>query len=340
MSPLDRMRIAVLGSNGFVGSNVVAAGRARGLDIWGVTTVRITCPDAVDAGAAADGWRTANPDDFRRQVESLRGFDVVVNTAGAARPGAGEREVLLAANVVQPAVAARAAREAGVRRFVHVSSAAVQGRLDPLDETSRHAPLTPYGRSKAAGERWLFDAAGRGDAVPAEIVVYRPTSVHGAGRPPTRALARLAARLPAFPLGGAGDQPVPVALIGNVAAGIVHAATMAPAPPIVLQPWEGLTCRGLLELFGARRFVRLPKGLVRAGVVVARGVRAPGMTARLRWLELTLAGQEVDAAALATTAFDLPLGRDAWVDLVEQERLPADVSPTIGGTIRDSRRPR
>ncbi len=328
----------MLGSSGFVGSNVVAAGRAQDLDITPVATVRVTGPDGADASTAADVWRKAHPDDFRRQVESLQGFDVVVNAAGSARPGAGDREVLLAANVVQPAVAADAAREAGVRRFVHVSSAAVQGRLDPLDETSRHAPLSPYGRSKAAGERWLFDAAERSGAAPPEIVVYRPTSVHGPGRPATRMLARLATQLPAFPLGGAGHQRLPVALIGNVAAGIVHAATMATAAPIILQPWEGLTCRGLLELFGARRFLRLPEGLVRAGVVVAGGVRAPGMTARLRWVELILGGQEIDAAALAAVGFEVPLGRDAWVDLVEQERLPADVSPTMA-RIPDSPRP-
>ncbi len=267
------MRVAVLGASGFIGSSVVAAGRREGLDISGVVTVRVADDAGSDVTAASASWRQAHRDAFGRQVDALQGFDVVVNAAGAATPTAADLAVLSSANVLQPTIAAGAACEAGVRRFVHVSSAAVQGRLDPLDETSRHCPLSPYGHSKAAGERALFESATGTGTAPAEMVVYRPTSVYGPGRPATRALSRMTARLPAFPLGGAGDQPVPVALIGNVAAGILHAATAAYPGPIVLQPWEGLTCRELLELFGARRFVRLPERMVRGGVVVAGGIR-------------------------------------------------------------------
>jgi nucleoside-diphosphate-sugar epimerase len=225
--------------------------------------------------------------------------------------------------------------EAGVRRFVHISSASVQGRLDPLDETSRHLPLSPYGRSKAAGEQALFDAAAATGAAPGEVVVYRPTSVHAPGRPATRALARLAVSLPAFPLGGAGDQAVPVALIGNVASGILHAANMTDPPVVVLQPWEGVTSRELLELFGGRRFVRLPERAVRAGVLLARRTQSPSWVSRLRWLELTLAGQGIRAEALAATGFVPPLGRGAWFDMVEQHRILGDPRPGVAGAVAD-----
>jgi len=330
------VRIAVLGATGFIGSSVVSAGRAQGLDISGAPTIRITDIAGADVVSASAAWMQANPGDFRRQIESLQGFDVVVNAAGAAAPAARDHGLLFAANAVQPAIAALAAFEAGVRRFVHISSAAVQGRLDPLDETSRHLPLSPYARSKVAGEQALSNAAQRTGAGPAEMVVYRPPSVYGPGRPATHALARLVARLPAFPIGGRGDQPVPLALIGNVAAGIVHAATMAHPAEVILQPWEGLTSRSLLELFGARRFVPIPERLVRAGLRLAGNVHAPELASRLRWLELTLAGQGIHAEALAASGFVLPLGRDAWARMVEQELLRGDLRAAVPAPIPDS----
>lgn len=91
----------------------------------------------------------------------------------------------------------------------------------------------------------------------------------------------------------------------------------------------------LLELFGARRFVCLPEGLVRTGGLFARQVRGPLLTSRLRWLELTLAGQEVRAGALAAAGFMPPLGREAWVDLVERDRILGERGPAVAGTVPD-----
>ncbi len=53
----------------------------------------------------------------------------------------------------------------------------------------------------------------------------------------------------------------------------------------------------------------------------------------MRWLELTLAGQRVQAEALAARGFSPPMGRDAWVDMVEQDRLLGDLASPVSGPI-------
>jgi nucleoside-diphosphate-sugar epimerase len=314
----------VLGASGYIGSNLVRVGSESGVDVSPVQKVWVS-PIAGggrgDARGVARRWRRANEEAFRRQVSALEGFEVVVNAVGTADPRAADSDELFAANAVQPAVLAHAAQLAGVRRLVHVSTAAVQGRRDPLDETAVHQPLSPYGRSKAAGERALLDAADHGTEAPPEVVVYRPTSVYGDGRPATRSLARLAARLPLMPVAGGPDRPVPVALADNVMLGIVFTATSPDALGIVLQPWEGITARNLLELFGARRTVPVPPSLVDVALapLAATAGAVPKLVSRLRWLELVLQGQGVRAEKLLAAGFEPPCGLDAWRALVEHE---------------------
>ncbi len=318
------MRIGVVGASGYIGSNVVLLGVRSGVDVSPVEKVRVSPTVGGmrgDAREAARRWRRANDEAFRRQVSALGGFDVVVNAVGTADSRAANSEELLAANAVQPAVLAHAARLAGVRRLVHVSTAAVQGRRDPLDETAGHQPLSPYGRSKAAGERALLAAAEEGIEAPTEVVVYRPTSVYGDGRPATRSLARLASRLPVLPVAGGPDRPVPVALADNVMLGILFAATSQEALGIVLQPWEGITARGLLELFGTRRTITVPSKVVDVGLapLAATAGAVPRLVSRLRWLELVLRGQGVRSEKLLAAGFTPPRGLDAWRALVEHE---------------------
>lgn len=341
--PAPAQHIAILGASGFLGATVAEVARTAGIAHerlpvtrvgpagLGLASVGRTPVPPGTVAAAAGAWRRSHGLEFDRLCRSLAGFDVVVNAAGCAAPGSTDRPGLFAADAVMPAVVAAAAALAGVRRLVHVSTAAVQGRMEPLDETPRLAPLSPYGEAKAEAERFLL-AAGAG-GLPPEIVVYRPASVHGTGRTVTTSLARLAGALPVVPVAGRGDRPVPVALVENVAAGVLVAATSDRVPPIVLHPWEGLTARRLLELFGARRVVAVP------GPVMTAGLRAAGWaarrhvpaTARLRRLELVVRGQAMRAERLEALGFRAPLGIEGW------ERLAADERGRLGGRDRHRR---
>jgi nucleoside-diphosphate-sugar epimerase len=321
------VNLVVIGASGFIGRNVVAHGRSVGIDIQGLRAPRIgpVSDESSDGRETARRWRRANTEAFRAFCRSLEPFDVVVNAAGLAAPAANDWSVLRAANVTLPAVVAEAARAAGVRRLVHVSSAAVQGRLDPLDESPRCFPLSPYARSKTEGEQVLLSEVGAPPSRPPEVLVYRPTSVFGRGRPVARQLAAAARSLPVVPVAGRGGQPVPVALVENVAAGIVFAATMPACPPVVVQPSEAMTARRLWEIFGARRVVSVPERPARASLRTAARLAGsqPRLTARLRWIELALAGQSVRAEALPSAGFQPPFGAEGWEALAAEERSAA-----------------
>lgn len=312
------VRLGVMGPLGFIGSRVVAAAASQGIDVAGIPRFRIGNAEVGDVATAARQWQATHSASFDRLCAFLSGLDVVVNAAGLPEPGSARARALFAANAVHPAVVTLAARAAGVRRLVHVSTAPVQGRLDPLDESPRQHPLSPYAASKAASERFLLD---RREWAPPEVVIYRPTSVHDPSRTTTRQLA-LFLSLPAVPVVGTGAQHLPVALADNVGAGIVFAATMPAAPEIVLQPSEGMTVRRLMELLAARRVVSLPANPAEVGrkVLVRAGAATVRTTALARRVEVLLWGQGIQATTLCEAGFVAPVGPEGWEQLAAKLR--------------------
>lgn len=303
------MKIGLLGENGFIASAVRVAARANGHEVVEVP-VPFPFPRLAAGRDVVEAVETLGASK-QTMVESMGGCDVVINAAGMAAPESDDVEALDGGNAVLPALAASAAAESDVRRFVHVSSAAVQGVRDPLDETAEHGAFSPYSRSKALGEVILME---RTADAPAEVVIYRPTSVQGADRGITRQLVRLSS-LPVIPVCEDGHARLPVALVENVAAAATFLAEVPAAPQIVLHPWEGMTVRTLFEAFGDRpTFWSLPwpVGSVMLWSVSALGSRFPGAAAAGRRLELLCRGQRQDANALADLGFRPPLGVEGY----------------------------
>jgi nucleoside-diphosphate-sugar epimerase len=332
-------RAALWGAGGFIGSAVLQAADAAGIEMVRLPKLPLDPWNPGDpVEAALKAWLGSHPTEWNEAVQLCSGAGVVINAAGLADPEESDVNKLMAANVLLPAVIAAAAAEAGVPRLVHVSTAAVQGNRDPLDETAATQPLTPYASSKAEGERLLLKDEINGEVngaieVPAEVVIYRPTSVQGVGRSVTRALVRIASgRVLLIP--GRGDVPLPVSLVGNVGAGIVHAALMAPpCPPILLQPWEGMTTRSLLEAFGnGGRLVSIPKPAVTVVRYLAahqpgvRSGRSPKRQAKLRRLELLAFGQAVHAQELVNRGFRPHAGPDEYRNLAGMVRAGGSFS--------------
>lgn len=299
--------VAVLGASGFVGSHVVTALAERGVDVRRVRAPRLT----TTARTAEDLMVELSRPDVVAETERLRAeladAAAVVNAAGLAHAtGAGDD--LFGANALLPAVVADAA-PAGIR-FVHVSSAAVQGRIDPLDETLQRAPFSPYSTSKALGE----ELAGRRPGT----VCFRPTSVHGADRKVTRSLYRVVSS-PLASVAGRGDGPSPQVLVENVADAVAHVVLLQQAPPgIVLQPWEGLTVGGLVRAFGGREPRHIWPWLARTVVLLLGAVGtvfspAAGIARRL---EMLWFGQRQVAGWLTTTGWSAPMGRQRWKDMM------------------------
>ncbi|MHA7281789.1 NAD-dependent epimerase/dehydratase family protein [Arthrobacter sp. TMS2-4] len=282
------MRWLVLGGSGFVGSAVLRALHAAGIDAHALSAPRFTttadAPEALLAAAAAA--------DTAGLETALAGYDVVVNAAGLATPSATDGADLLGANALLPAVLVRAASAAGVRRLIHLSSAAVQGRTPMLDETGTVRPFSAYSRSKALGEQALEAAAARERSL--SVVTVRATSVQGEGRPTTAALARLA-RSPLASVASPGTARSPVTSVDTLAELVLavgrHRGVL---PARVLQPWEGLTVRTVLEAAGGHPRVLpavLCRSLVRTGYLLSALVRGR-LDGHVRRAELMWFGQD------------------------------------------------
>ncbi|MBP3044917.1 NAD-dependent epimerase/dehydratase family protein [Arthrobacter jiangjiafuii] len=249
---------AVLGSTGFIGNAVCADLAAAGITVRPVPAPRLS-------SAAADAPALLAEAVELEQVRAglaaaFTGVQVVVNAAGLATPGGTDSPALRGANSLLPLVVADAADAAGVQRFVHLSSAAVQGHRPFLDESSRVQPFSAYSRSKALGERALADRA----AGSCSIVTIRATSVQGPQRPTTAKLARLAAS-PLASVAGKGTAPSPVSSVDSLVR-FVRAVGLhqGHVPAVVLQPWEQATVAGVLEAAGGRKPLRLPAWLCRS----------------------------------------------------------------------------
>ena len=122
----------------------------------------------------------ARPCDLRRTgwERELAGVEAVIHLAGVAHTQASDA-VYEEVNVRATQRLALAALEAGVRRFVYVSSIKVNGEATPPDRPFRAgdspAPEDEYGRSKWRAEQALAKVSGL------EVVVVRPPLVYGPG---------------------------------------------------------------------------------------------------------------------------------------------------------------
>lgn len=113
-----------------------------------------------------------------RSASDLAGVDAVVHLAGIVQ--AADESLFQVANVDLPVKMARLARDAGVARFVFLSSLSVHGHWSPEPYTPEmpFAPMTPYGASKAAAEDGLkrcLDGSG------SRLSILRPPLVYGSG---------------------------------------------------------------------------------------------------------------------------------------------------------------
>ncbi|MGE2736225.1 NAD-dependent epimerase/dehydratase family protein [Mycolicibacterium vaccae] len=158
------MRVLITGSDGYLGALVAPYLSAHGFDVVGL-----------DTGYYRAGWLgserlTAGLDgpvrtpatlvrDIRDvEVADLRGFDAVVHMAELSNDPLGDLigEVTYDINHRGSLHLAHCAKEAGVARFVYMSSCSVYGAADgTVTEDSPVNPLTAYARCKVMVERDL-----------------------------------------------------------------------------------------------------------------------------------------------------------------------------------------
>ena len=158
------MRVLVTGHHGYIGSVLTPIVRSAGHDVVGLDTFFY---EGCDLGSSRP-WDSAMRDDIRdTDVAALEGFDAVVHFAALSNDPLGDLnpDWTFQINFDGTVRLARAAREAGVHRFIFASSCSMYGASgtdDLLDESAPLRPLTPYAESKVRAEEALFELAATG----------------------------------------------------------------------------------------------------------------------------------------------------------------------------------
>ena len=152
---LSRMRCAVLGAGGFIGTNLcrALAGRVEYLRAFGR---RQSFPD----GLSGLKWMQGDFTDQTCIAAAVADCDVVFHLVNATTPASANVDKVadLNANVASTLRLLDVCRETGVRRVVFVSSGGTIYGIPnqvPTPESSPTNPITAYGISKLAIEKYL-----------------------------------------------------------------------------------------------------------------------------------------------------------------------------------------
>ena len=216
-----------------------------------------------------------------------RGADVIVHLVGIiVEAGAATFE---AVHVEGTRRLLTAAREAGVRRFVHMS--AVGARDEP--------GATRYHRTK-----WRAEELVRSSGLPHAI--FRPSIISGPENRPIRTLARLHRWSPLVPVFGDGGFAMQPVWIGDVALAFALAAERPALSGVFeLGGPATLTYEEFVRAIGRaaghpRRLVHVPLAVARAAAA-ALGVMGPLAPLTLDQLQMLVEGSATPANALEST---------------------------------------
>jgi len=194
----------VFGWTGFVGRRVVRHLRESGTRVRAVSRHRAPGEDAGIEQIAADAH------DQRSVEAAVAGADGVVNAIGLyVEHGS---DTFHSVHVETAAKIARAARQAGTRRFVHVSGIG-----------ANPASPSPYIRSRGEGE------AAVQTAFPGAVIV-RPAVIFASDDAFLTTILRLLRSLPAYPVFGNGRTRLQPVYVGDVAAAIAQILRQSQKP--------------------------------------------------------------------------------------------------------------
>ncbi|GAA2364582.1 SDR family oxidoreductase [Dactylosporangium salmoneum] len=155
------MRVLVTGHDGYIGSVLVPILREAGHEVVGLDTGLFA--DCV-IGPAPEEVKTLRVDLRDVEPEHVTGFDAVIHLAALCNDPLGNLNPDLTYDVNHRSTVrlAKAAKAAGVERFLFSSSCSLYGKGEdntPLDETAGFQPVTPYGESKILSEQSLLELA-------------------------------------------------------------------------------------------------------------------------------------------------------------------------------------
>jgi uncharacterized protein YbjT (DUF2867 family) len=272
-------RVAVTGAFGFTG-------RALATQLLDAGHSVVTLTRRSGAGDPLSQRLDVRPFDADRPAElaaTLAGVDTLFNTYWLRFPRGDET---FEGAVARSAVLLAAARDAGVRRVVHVS--VVNAAADAE---------TPYVRAKAALESLVRSSS-------LEWVIVRPTLTYGPGDILINNLAWALRRLPVYGLPGRGRYTVQPVHVDDVARICLEASTGDPGRTIDAAGPETLAYRDLVDI--VRSAVRSRSIVVpMPHVAVLAAARVLGLLVR----DVVLTADEIrELTSSLLTSHEPPLG--------------------------------
>lgn len=266
---MHETRVLLTGTTGFVGRSLYARLVQDGVSVTGTARQEIDGLTAIGEIGPDTDWSNALP-----------GHQAIVHTAArvhvmedaAADPLAEFRRV----NVAGTLNLARQAAQAGIRRFVFISSIKVNGEATepgrPFRAEDPPAPLDPYGISKMEAEQGLKALA---SDTGMEVVILRPPLVYGPGvKANFQAMMRWLQRGAPLPLGAIHNRRSLVALdnlIDLIITCINHPA--AANQTFLVSDGEDLSTTELLQRMGTAlgkpaRLLPVPATLLSLGATL------------------------------------------------------------------------
>ena len=151
------MRILVAGDRGYIGAVLVPFLRAAGHEVSGLD---VGLYEGCDLGPAPEDVGERAPIDMRDVLpQHLAGYDAVACLAALSNDPLGHLNpaTTFSVNLDGTLQLARAAKQAGIERFVFASSCSLYGAAGSraVSEDAELYPVTPYGETKVLAEREL-----------------------------------------------------------------------------------------------------------------------------------------------------------------------------------------
>ena len=304
------MKVLVTGGGGFIGSNLVRALLERGDDVRVLdnfsTGNRSNLAELAGEVEIVEGELRS----YERVHAATRGVEVVFHQGALPSVPRSVQDPLTtsAVNVEGTLNVLLAARDEGIRRVVFASSSSVYGNSGELPriESANPNPISPYGVSKLAAERYCVSFS---RVYPLETVALRYFNVFGPNQDPG---SQYAAVVPRFVTAVAEGRPLEVYGDGEQRRDFTYVENVVAANLLAAEA-DGIS--GAVMNVATGRSTTVNELAEAVGSLLGRSVE--------RELRPERAGDIKDSWADVTRAREL-LGWEPHVDLEQGLRLAAE----------------